>query len=71
MVSGNLSDGIPPDEHLLICTRCAEDLENFCFSPQSYDLESLKKRFEECRLKGIASGEICAKLFIATPGDSL
>ncbi len=51
---------------IIFCTECETDLENFCFSVESYNLVGLKKRVEQCRLEGRLEGSFCAKLFIAS-----
>jgi hypothetical protein len=55
---------------ITFCTRCAEELENFCFSPQAKDLRAIRKIVAECKKKGIFSGDLCAKLFIASSDES-
>jgi len=47
------------------CTRCGEQLENFCFSPEAENLEALRAAALRCHLEGTKQGRICAKVFIA------
>jgi len=47
------------------CTRCGEELENFCFSPDANNLEALRAAALRCQLNGKAEGAVCAKVFIA------
>jgi len=50
------------------CTRCGDELENFCFSPEAENLEALRAAALRCHLEGSKEGRICAKVFIA--GDT-
>lgn len=47
------------------CTRCGEELENFCFSPDADNLDALRVAALRCQLNGKAEGKVCAKVFIA------
>ncbi len=47
------------------CTVCGEDLENFCFTPEAEDVESLRTQALACKVKGHMTGDVCAKVFIA------
>jgi len=47
------------------CTRCGEELENFCFAPEAENLDALRAAALRCHLEGAKEGRICAKVFIA------
>ena len=47
------------------CTVCGEDLEDFCFTPEAEDVESLRTKALVCKVKGHMTGDVCAKVFIA------
>jgi len=47
------------------CTRCGDQLEDFCFSPEAENLEALRAAALRCHLEGTKEGRICAKVFIA------
>ena len=49
----------------IFCTECGAELENFCFSSGSKDVEAIKKTLAQCRKKGKTTGDFCSKLFIA------
>lgn len=58
-------DPIPPQQHHF-CTRCGDELENFCFSPDAQNLDALRAAALRCRMAGtLAAHGICSKLFIA------
>jgi hypothetical protein len=50
------------------CTRCGNELEEFCFSPAAENLEALRAAALRCQLEGRKNGKVCAKIFIA--GDN-
>ena len=47
------------------CTDCSESLEEFCFSPESGNLDMLRAAALRCTASGVRRGRVCAKLFIA------
>jgi len=47
------------------CTRCGDQLEDFCFSPEAENLDALRAAALRCHLEGSKEGRICAKVFIA------
>jgi hypothetical protein len=55
------------------CTRCGNELEEFCFSPAVENLEALRAAAIRCQLEGRQNGKVCAKIFIAgnNPSSSL
>ena len=55
------------------CTRCGDELEEFCFSPAVENLEALRAAALRCQLEGRQNGKVCAKVFIAgdNPSSSL
>ena len=48
-----------------ICTRCGDELENFCFSPEAENLDALRTAALRCHIEGTKDGRVCAKVFIA------
>jgi len=55
------------------CTRCGNELEEFCVSPEAKNLEALHAAALRCKLEGRKNGKVCAKIFIAgdTPSSTL
>ena len=49
------------------CTACGDELEDFCFSGEANDIESVRRMFAQCKHKHKFSGGFCSKLFIAAP----
>jgi hypothetical protein len=49
------------------CTECNATLENYCFSSNVNDIESICKTLRQCKKQGKFSGDFCSKLFIAQP----
>ena len=52
------------------CTRCGDELEDFCFSPDADNLDALRAAALRCQLNGKAEGKVCAKVFIAGRHDA-
>ncbi|MGB6031712.1 MAG: hypothetical protein WBG01_14290 [Bacteroidota bacterium] len=52
------------------CTRCGNELEEFCFSPAAENLEALYAAALRCQLEDRQNGKVCAKVFIAGEGPS-
>jgi hypothetical protein len=53
----------------IFCTECGANLENFCFSSKSDDLEAIRKTLAQCKKKGRIMGDFCAKLFVVDPNS--
>lgn len=54
---------------VVFCTNCGAELENFCFSEKSADVEAVRRTLAQCRKDGRFVGEYCAKLFVASGAD--
>ncbi|MBI5475152.1 MAG: hypothetical protein HY964_00260 [Ignavibacteriales bacterium] len=55
------------DQKIEYCTECGEALTDYCFSDDVKDLEALKSHHENCKTTKKFKGDVCSKLFIATP----
>lgn len=56
-------------QKVIFCTECGKELENYCFSSGSKDIEAIKKNLAQCKKTGKFVGEFCSKLFIAGEED--
>jgi len=54
---------------VVFCTSCGAELENFCLSEKSADVEAVRRTLAQCRKEGRFVGEYCAKLFVASGAD--
>lgn len=52
-------------EKPIYCTECGEQLENFCFSEDVDNIETVRKQHEKCKNSDRFKGDQCSKLFIA------
>jgi hypothetical protein len=52
-------------QKIIFCTECGAELQNYCFTKGSNDIEAIKKNLAQCKKTGKFSGEFCSKLFIA------
>jgi len=57
-----------PDKKKFFCTGCGEELENFCFNPESDNIDDIHKHVNECKDVGRTNGTYCSRLFIAEQG---
>jgi hypothetical protein len=55
------------NRHVEFCTECNATLDDYCFSSNVNDIESIRKAFDRCRKQGRFTGDFCSKLFIAHP----
>jgi len=56
-------------QKVIFCTECGKELENYCFSSGSQDINAIKKNLAQCKKTGKFVGEFCSKLFIAGDED--
>ena len=56
-------------QKVIFCTECGKDLENYCFSMGTKDINAIKKNLAQCKKSGKFVGEFCSKLFIAGDDD--
>lgn len=56
-------------QKVIFCTECGKELENYCFSMGSKDVDAIKKNLAQCKKSGRFVGEFCSKLFIAGDED--
>jgi len=56
-------------QKVIFCTECGKELENYCFSMGSKDINAIKKNLAQCKKTGKFAGEFCSKLFIAGDED--
>ena len=56
-------------QKVIFCTECGKELENYCFSSGSKDINAIKKNLAQCKKTGKFVGEFCSKLFIAGDED--
>ena len=56
-------------QKVIFCTECGKELENYCFSSSSKDINAIKKNLAQCKKTGRFVGEFCSKLFIAGDED--
>ena len=61
------TNGKSESSKTIFCTECNTTLENYCFSNEMEDVESIKKTLAQCKKRGKFTGEFCAKLFISDP----
>jgi hypothetical protein len=52
-------------QKVIFCTECGAELENYCFTMDSNDIEAIKMNLAQCKKHGKFTGEFCSKLFIA------
>jgi len=56
-------------QRVIFCIECGKELENYCFSSGSNDINAVKKNLAQCKKTGKFVGEFCSKLFIAGDED--
>lgn len=52
-------------QKVIFCTECDAELENYCFTKGSQDVDAIKMNLAQCKKTGKFAGEFCSKLFIA------
>ena len=52
-------------QKVIFCTECGTELDNYCFTRGSNDIEAIKMNLAQCKKIGKFAGEFCSKLFIA------
>jgi len=52
-------------QKIIFCTECGAELENYCFTRGSNDVEAIRMNLAQCKKNGRFAGEFCSKLFIA------
>jgi len=52
-------------QKVIFCTECGTELENYCFTRGSADINAIKMNLAQCKKNGKFTGEFCSKLFIA------
>jgi hypothetical protein len=63
MSSNNKNNKLAED--IKFCTECDDQLDDFCFSDISKNLEEIKKNTANCKKTGKFKGDFCSKRFIA------
>jgi hypothetical protein len=68
----NMKQKITPPEdpdankRFLFCTECGEKLDDFCFTDDAANIESVRRHHQGCKKTGKFKGEMCSRLFIAS-----
>ena len=60
----------PLNQKIRFCTACGDELDEFCFSDQAENIESIRKRHAKCKEIGKFDGDVCARIFIAQQRDT-
>ncbi len=52
------------EKDVIFCTECDNQLEVFGIENGSFDVESVRQNFNNCKATGKFKGDVCSKLFI-------